>query len=461
MGTQCEESGFAMLHLPHALHHCVCTQWLSLCDISKLDSAFCSQSTRKEYLESVQKMVLRECEYATSIDFLKWLLKRNIFATTLALNQFDEPLDIAPHELLILQYIDVMGPNLTSISFYCTGSFDEICFSIANNCREKLASIYFCDCTLGKNVRLLLSKCTSLTTISFIHCENIAYEEYQGLLLPKVTSIHLGEIATDLMVVSLSYACPNLTKLYCSNSTDSLAKSLAALAINCPKLKILHVFECEFSCEVNNNIFENLTELNLKQGLLLRHDNVITLVAKCKNLEKLSLSNENKEDFDEINDAVIIAIANNCPKLVDFRIAFCSNPLDVGLLVLATNCQLMRRLAITEINFSAATALALVQHFEQLEDISFTFLSLNDAVIVHLAKHCKKLRRIAIDRCTGITEIGVEALALYCVSLREVHVNSMCCDFFNARVCVLWRIIRPEIIFSGINLHRQPSPPIY
>merc|ERR1712166_935745 len=99
-----------------------------------------------------------------------------------------------------------------------------------------------------------------------------------------------------------------------------------------------------------------------------------------------------------INDAVIIALAERCPALISVDVSYCRNLTDAAIIGLAERCPALTRVSV----------------------ISCT--KLTDAAIIGLAEHCPALTDVSVSSCRNLTDAAIVALVECCPALTRIDV---------------------------------------
>merc|ERR1712166_1337714 len=99
-----------------------------------------------------------------------------------------------------------------------------------------------------------------------------------------------------------------------------------------------------------------------------------------------------------INDAVIIALADRCPALTDVDLRNCWNLTDAAIIALAKRCPALTNVSVSWCN------------------------NLTDAAIIGLAERCPALTRISVSSCRNLTDAAIVALVECCPALTRIDV---------------------------------------
>ncbi|GAA5831222.1 hypothetical protein JCM11251_007797 [Rhodosporidiobolus azoricus] len=118
---------------------------------------------------------------------------------------------------------------------------------------------------------------------------------------------------------------------------------------------------------------------------------MVSLLSLSKRLIALDLS-----DVENVDDAVLEAMARNCPKLQGLNMSGCARITDRGLEQLALGCPALRRIKLRKC--------------ENITDVPIILLSL----------HCPLLLEVDLASCTAITSLSVMQLLRTSRALREL-----------------------------------------
>jgi hypothetical protein len=232
--------------------------WIEVKNICYLDSAFCNKNQKKNFLNSLNKLViigcfcdefdLSECIKTNTELYLGWILKKNIFLNHLCTHQWNKKI------LDLFQIVlNNSEPFLKSLTF----NFKHY------NIEKKILSEI-----------LNSKKLKNLIELSFIHFK------YVNL-----------SVINDFSLVAISENCLNLKMLNlegCFRITDN---DLMELSKNCSKLE----------------------KLNLKNFIHINDRSITAISNNCSNLKSLNLS-----FCPGITDTSVITVTKNCLKLKKF-----------------------------------------------------------------------------------------------------------------------------------------------
>lgn len=192
----------------------------------------------------------------------------------------------------------------------------------------------------------------------------------------------------------------------------------------------------------------SLTSLTLWKLPSIGDEGVAEIANNCQLLEKLELS-----ECSAVTDKSLISIANNCPNLTSLALESCSNIGNKGLqaigkrcpnlksisikncplvgdqgiasLVSSTPCSLMK-ISLRSLNVTDVS-LAVIGHY----GMSLTDLSVSDLHnvtekgfwVMGNGQGLQKLRSFVVTACTGVTDLGLEAVGKGCPNLKQFSVQ--------------------------------------
>merc|ERR1712086_611200 len=134
-----------------------------------------------------------------------------------------------------------------------------------------------------------------------------------------------------------------------------------------------------------------------------------------------------------IDDAVIIALAEHCPALTDISVGNCISLTDAAIIALADRCPALTRISVDNCKYlTNAAIIALAEHCPTLISVDVSNCkNLTDAAIIALAEHCPALTEINVRHCRNLTDAAIIGLAERCPALTYVGVRP-CHQMTNA-----------------------------
>ncbi|XP_044000862.1 dynein regulatory complex subunit 6-like [Aphidius gifuensis] len=230
-------------------------------------------------------------------------------------------------------------------------------------------------------------------------------------------------------------------------------ESIITISNNCKKLKRLEITGFTIVPSVNKNLNDstitaiannckNLKSLDIQNTTGLTETALVALT-NLKNLQKLDVSY-----LDIITDSFIIKLkglkelhCNKCKKLTDVGIIqFIKNNPDLEMLdvrcidnitinmVIAVDQATKNRTNVSSIDGGPLSSQSVLDELSKLQCLKHLNLShlknLQDSTIIVIANHCKNLKSLNIQNCTGLTETALVAL-LNLENLQKVNVSRL------------------------------------
>ena len=289
---------------------------------------------------------------------------------------------------------------------------NDAVMAVADACPD-LVSLDLSECTLvdDKAMALLVKHCPKLKHIAVagtsVTDDGIA-RLAASLPLESLNMSHCR--VTDAAVVALANTrITSLTAMFISRLSDL---SLRALATN----------------------GERLRELRFKSSRDFTDQGVAHLAERCGKLQVLALNGA-----DRLTDAAVAAVAEFCPDMRELDLAWCSRVSDAGVAALgvldkleAVNlsgmfnvtddaveqlvvgnkplkhvCVPRTRVSDQGLAAVAKASGATLRHVEAWDNARVT-----DAALQALAVSCQRLQIVDVYNCTGVTNVGLQALLL-------------------------------------------------
>ncbi|KVH90284.1 F-box domain, cyclin-like protein [Cynara cardunculus var. scolymus] len=188
----------------------------------------------------------------------------------------------------------------------------------------------------------------------------------------------------------------------------------------------------------------SLTDLSLWNLSSISDEGLVEIASGCHRLEKLDLC-----QIPAISNKSLMAIANNCPNLTELSIESCSNIGNEGLEAISRSCHNLKSISIKNCFLVGDRGIAslLSSASYSLKKVNLQALSLSDlslAVIGHYGialtalvlaglpkvtekgfwvmgngQGLQKLRSLIITSCSGVTDLGLEAVGKGCPNLKQ------------------------------------------
>lgn len=202
---------------------------------------------------------------------------------------------------------------------------------------------------------------------------------------------------------------------------------------NCPNLEDLEVFNGigDEGLEVIADNCKNLRRLRVERGDgevqqgFVTQRGLIRVASNCHMLEYIAAY------VSDINNAALMAIADNCPKLKDFRLVLLDEendvteyPLDRGVIALVQGCSEIRRLALyLRRGFLTDRCMGyLGKYSKNLRWALFGLLGETDMGLNLFAENCPNIEKLEMRDCV-FTESGIATSVLKMSSLKYIWVQ--------------------------------------
>ncbi|CAI9110228.1 OLC1v1010221C1 [Oldenlandia corymbosa var. corymbosa] len=302
-----------------------------------------------------------------------------------------------------LALISLRCRNLTRLKLRGCRQVTDLGMSfIAKNC--KVLKKFSCgSCTFGaEGMNALLDHCSTLEELSVKRLRGVndgvvAAPIGPGAAAASLKSICLKELYNGLSFGPLILGSKNLKTLKllrCLGDWDRLLETMAKREDN------------------------NLVEIHLER--LQLSDIGLTAISKCPKLEILHLVKAL-----DCTNAGVVAVAENCKLLRKLHIdGWRSNRIgDEGLIAIAKNSVNLQELVLIGLNPSSVSMSAIASNCKKLERLALCGSeTIGDAEISYIAEKCVALRKLCIKGC-HVSDQGIEAFAWGCPNLVKIKVK--------------------------------------
>merc|ERR1712086_144750 len=155
---------------------------------------------------------------------------------------------------------------------------------------------------------------------------------------------------------------------------------------------------------------------------------IIALAEHCPALTDISVDN-----CKYLTNSAIIALAEHCPTLISVDVSNCKNLTDAAIIALAEHCLVLTRISVISCtNLTDAAIIGLAERCPALTNVDVRYCwNLTDAAIIALAEHCPALTEINVRHCRNLTDAAIIGLAERCPALTYVGVRP-CHQMTNA-----------------------------
>jgi len=328
-----------LINLPVPIVAIICSDWLRIQDVSRLDTAFCQHETRATVLDIISSVTLKSsCTYNDSFElFMQWIVRRHMSIDSLTIPRRAFPwkgetmahfLNRIGHQLktMNISYLHQMN-----ISYYC----------------KNLRELYLRDSsTSSGSVRGVLMNCPHLVVLDLNSSERFHSPCLDGLRLPNLQVLRL-QSCDEFICETLTTATPNLQKLRINGTHHLNPAGIQQLCEGCP-----HLHEVR------------LPRSYSYQDVDLEADCVHALVTHCTNLGALDLSGQRG-----INDMCFTDATVSFSKLRKLCIQFMYGLTDITLIHITKSCPLLQVLGCDGCSFSDVGLAAIAGSFPHLHTL--------------------------------------------------------------------------------------------
>lgn len=221
-----------------------------------------------------------------------------------------------------------------------------------------------------------------------------------GLGKLVIRGSHLTRGLTDVGLSAVARCCPSLKMVSICKVVGITDVGLAELASGCPMIEKLDLCECP---------------LVTGKGLLAIAEN-------CPNLTSVVL-----DSCVSVGNEGLHAIGRYCPKLQSVSIKDCPLIGDQGIAgLMCTATSSLAKLKLQNLNVSDLALTCIGHYGKAITDLYLTGLQ-------HIAERglwcmgnamgLQKLRTLVVTRCRGVTDVGLDAVAKGCPSLKQLFLR--------------------------------------
>ena len=382
--------------------------WLNLKEIHKLDSACCDHSTRPHLLALLgsEKHTYQYERHTITEKYAHWIHLRKIQLSKLNIWTFSD--------CSILAKLLEHQKEIT------------IAAMINDNCNGVLQVItsHFC--------------CRAKLTLQNITDNDLQYIVVGNCILQSLTiycdfGMHMHPTENGLL--AFATCCPHILELSLSSMTAVTDVSVGAIVKNCSLLQHLQIDDVPVTDITSRAIVQflpNVKSVNIALCLNVTNEGLMHIAVNCKELEKFSFGGVIQEDG--VNDAVVTAVALNCPKLKELCIYEHHNITNAGIEALVDRCKELEVLRLSLCSRSwntnikdTAIAAVVASNRRTLTSLQLEgCLCTGDALLKELG-NCVQLAFLSIRNSCLITEEGLSSLATlqHLLWLELVHCGSL------------------------------------
>jgi len=306
----------------------ILTQFLTIYDIGKLDTAYCNTMKREQLLSIL-----------SNHEFIVYDHSR-----------FDE--SIKSIDKLML-WIGIRKINIAALTIENSYLTDHGLLGLCRN-YNNLQSLNISRCVHITDFSMIeISRsCNNLRSLTIYECDNI----------------------TDTSINEIARSCNNL-QLFDISSDNITDSSLIAIARNCNNnIRSLSIWNCNKLTDITMfEIAKNCTQLQTL-GIIYCHNitdsSMIEIARSCNNLRSLTISG-----YGNITDATMIEISKYCNNLQSLSIWNCNNITDTSMKKIGSYCNHLESLNIW--NNQNITDESMIEIGKKCTKLNFKSLDIN------------------------------------------------------------------------------------
>jgi hypothetical protein len=236
----------------------------------------------------------------------------------------------------------------------------------------------------------------------------------QGCLLLRRTNLHTRWVSSDDLRVELNRRCPNFLLIMTEwqGMNDGLAQKVLMAS---PAVKEVSFVYCDWLTDATLAVCAE--HCPLLEGIRLSDRAPRFTTAGVLQLIHLG-TKLRRVDFGycpQLGDEVVLAVAQCCPLLQDFKCP--PHTSDAAFVLLAESCP-------------------------ELTTAGFARTDISDTALVAIATYCKKITTVYMWGCKKISVEGVRAVGLHCASLITLmlpsHLSALEVESLKAQFPEVW-----------------------
>ncbi|KAH9309817.1 hypothetical protein KI387_037728, partial [Taxus chinensis] len=296
-----------------------------------------------------------------------------------------------------------LGVELVAIKCKELRNLDLSYLQITNKCLESITRLSHLE-------NLALVGCVSVGDKGLIYLRN---KSLQGLDISKCRNISCTGI------INLASGSPDLRQLtlsYCVPITSDLANSQTF-----DRLQIVKFDGCKISSTALQSVGKSckyLRELSLSKCVGVTDEELKGLLTYCRELNKLDLT-----CCRDLTDVALSAVAQSCRYLTSLKIESCHLVTEKSLTILGEGCPFLQELDLTDCSVNN-TGLESLSRCSELITLKLGFCpNISDEGIIHIGAHCSNLQEIDLYRSTGVGDAGLAAISNGCPRLKSINLS--------------------------------------
>ena len=309
----------------------------------------------------------------------------------------------------------------------------EMVVEVARNSR-KLKALYLRGWRNGfpvDDMTQIATHCHDVETLAITHCYNVGDEEVllaAASGMRKLKNVDFSDFTyfSDSSLSILSCHCQHIVKANfacCKGITD---EGLVSFAKGCLLMEDLNLYDVNRITDVGIKAIANgykfIKSLDVSCCDLITDESIKLLAQQCSLLEKIIMTHCN-----QLTDAALKHLANLCPALTDVNVSACQKLTDEGLIHLVkTRGSSIRSLCFGSLNrlLTDLSVLAIADNCTSITDFKIIECPnmTNNAVIYLMGKRGSNLCSLSIGFCRLVTDSSLMAIADNCPLLTSVSI---------------------------------------
>lgn len=404
--TSCES---ILSKLPEAVFCSVLSDWTTIRDLGRMDSATTNRALRTHLLQCF-RLIKLSFDKTQIFDYnnqgvFRWIVLRNIKLTKMTLY----PPTVS--RALVWQACSQSGPHIRELYCIDSTSHDDDLKLVSELCVNlKYLNIHYCDNITNDGVFHLTKSCATLTRIE----------------------ISFSRMISDELLFGISQCCRSLEALsirWCIHITE---RGIVQVMNSCAALRYLEVPACDISRDITTAMLSrecsSLIYLDISSCKHITDLSLHTIAARCYNLQHLDIAHNQ-----QVTEAGLSSIAQCCIYLVHLDISYCCKVSGISL---------------QQVSNVTSTG---IQQLSQLEYLNTRWCkAVDDGGIYSLVTALKsselrgvlnisKLRVLNISNCHQVTDVSLIQIIASCSCSLE-HLDISCCNnvtdsLMNAMSC--------------------------
>lgn len=237
---------------------------------------------------------------------------------------------------------------------------------------------------------------------SFLECVGTHCTHLRVLVVETGEEIAGAEHAA---VIALVQGCPLLEELDIDEYSPN-DDVLYTLSEHCPRLKRIDTYKYESAAFTDLGLIAmsrgcpDLTQLHLHDAPDIADATILSFAEHCHKLDSFALSNNQL-----ITSPAMCALLKANPGITAIEVTSCTLIDDKLILAIAQHCPKVKLLRVLGCQRSSAESLyTLARGCRSLVDIFIVNSTITDAFVDILTHHCMRLRTIYLSDCPNITE---------------------------------------------------------